>query len=145
MQNIVTLLTCAVWFTGTVAIGQTSAPARVYSISNCVNQFSPAGIESTKVGYQYWFADKNFVDGRTLKMSVVAPHSATHPPHVHQEDEFFFVLEGTAEFILDDSTRIARPYASFYCPPGRLHGIRNAGNTELKYLVVKKYPQVERK
>ena len=145
MQNIVLILTVATWLTATGAMGQTSAPARVYTIGNCVNQFSPAGIESTKVGYQYWFADKNFVDGRTLKMSVVAPHSATHPPHVHPEDEFFFVLEGTAEFILEDSTRIAHPYASFYCPPGRLHGIRNAGNTELKYLVVKKYPPVERK
>jgi quercetin dioxygenase-like cupin family protein len=145
MQRIVLLMTCVAWLTVPVAIAQTSAPARVYTIDNCVNQFSPAGIESTKVGYQYWFADKNFVDGRTLKMSVVAPHAATHPPHVHPEDEFFFVLEGTAEFILDDSTRIARPYASFYCPPGRLHGIRNAGDTELKYLVVKKYVQVKGK
>jgi quercetin dioxygenase-like cupin family protein len=145
MQNRVLFLTCAAWLTGTVAVGQTSPPARVYTIGNCVNQFSPAGIESTRVGYQYWFADKNFVDGRTLKMSVVAPRAATHAPHAHPEDEFFFVLEGTAEFILDDSTRIAGPYASFYCPPGRRHGIRNAGDTELKYLVVKKYPQEKSK
>ena len=72
-------------------------------------------------------------------MSVVGPHAATHAPHKHAEDEFFFVLEGTAEVILNGETRVVRPYTSFYCPPDSLHGIRNPGDTELKYLVIKKY------
>ncbi|MBX2990844.1 MAG: cupin domain-containing protein [Bacteroidetes bacterium] len=114
-------------------------PGKSYTINNCVNIFDPAKVESTKVGYQYWFADKKFLDGRTLKMSVVKPHEATHPPHKHAEDEFFFVLEGTAEFYLDGKTKIAGPYASFYCPSNSEHGIRNIGDTELKYLVIKKY------
>jgi mannose-6-phosphate isomerase-like protein (cupin superfamily) len=127
------------------APAQSSEPAKAdsarvkYDIDNCVNEFSPARIESTKVGYQYWFVDSTFVDGRTLKMSVVAPHSATHPPHAHPEDEFFFVLEGRAEFYLDGRTRLAGPYTSFYCPSGYRHGIRNVGDTTLKYLVIKKY------
>ena len=110
-----------------------------YSIENCVNEFSMYGIEKTKVGYQYWFADKNFLDGRTIKLSVVAPHSATHPPHKHSEDEFFFVLEGTAEFYLNGETKSVGPMTSFYCPSFSEHGIRNVGDTELKYLVIKKY------
>lgn len=110
-----------------------------FTIDNCVNIFDSTKVELTKVGYQYWFADKNFIDGRTLKMSVVAPHSATHEPHKHQEDEFFFVLEGTAEFYLDGKTKIAEPYSSFYCPANSEHGIRNIGDTVLKYLVIKKY------
>ena len=112
---------------------------KTFTIDNCVNKFDKAKIESTKVGYQYWFADKNFLDGRTLKMSVVKPHEATHAPHRHAEDEFFFVLEGTAEFYLDGQRTTAGPYASFYCPSNSEHGIRNAGDTELKYLVIKKY------
>jgi quercetin dioxygenase-like cupin family protein len=110
-----------------------------YSIKNCVNEFSMTGIEETKVGYQYWFADKNFLDGRTIKLSVVSPHSATHPPHKHSEDEFFFVLEGTAEFYLNGETITAGPMTSFYCPSFSEHGIGNVGDTELKYLVIKKY------
>jgi quercetin dioxygenase-like cupin family protein len=110
-----------------------------YSIENCVNKFSMDGIEKTKVGYQYWFADKNFLDGRTIKLSVVSPHSATHPPHRHAEDEFFFVLEGTAEFYLNGETKTAGPMTSFYCPSNSEHGIKNIGDTELKYLVIKKY------
>jgi len=111
----------------------------IFTLGNCVNQFDSTKSVDTKVGYQYWFVDKEFLDGRTLKMSVVAPHSATHEPHTHLEDEFFFVLEGQAEFYLNGETVSVSPYASFYCPPNSLHGIRNAGDTELKYLVIKKY------
>lgn len=112
-----------------------------FTIENCVSEFSMDKAIKTEVGYQFWFADRNFIDGRTLKMSVVAPHSATHPPHKHTEDEFFFVLEGTAEFYLDGKTKVAGPYTSFYCPANVEHGIKNAGDTELKYLVIKKYPK----
>jgi mannose-6-phosphate isomerase-like protein (cupin superfamily) len=110
-----------------------------YSIKNCVNEFNMDSIEHTKVGYQYWFADKNFLDGRTIKLSVVAPNSATHPPHTHSEDEFFFVLKGTAEFFLNGETMTAGPMTSFYCPSFSEHGIKNVGEDELKYLVIKKY------
>ena len=110
-----------------------------YTIHDCVNKFSMNGIEETKVGYQYWFADKDFLDGRTIKLSVVAPHSATHAPHKHSEDEFFFVLEGTAEFYLNGETLTAGAMTSFYCPSNSEHGIKNTGDTELKYLVIKKY------
>jgi mannose-6-phosphate isomerase-like protein (cupin superfamily) len=112
-----------------------------YNIDNCVSEFSKEKTEPTKVGYQFWFADKNFADGKTLKLSVVAPGKATHPPHKHSEDEFFFVLAGTAEFYLDGETKTAGPMTSFYCPTGSEHGIRNVGDSELKYLVIKKYEQ----
>ena len=115
----------------------------IYSIKNCVNTFNPDKIEKTKVGYQYWFADKKFADGKTVKLSVVEPHSATHSPHRHIEDEFFFVLEGTAEFYLDGETRVVGENTSLYCPSNMEHGIRNVGDTQLKYLVIKKYENVK--
>lgn len=117
----------------------TDHPASTWTIQNCVNHFQSNKAIPTKVGYQYWFADKNFINGRTLKMSVVAPHKATHPPHKHAEDEFFFVLEGTAKFYLNGDSVIAGPYTSFYCPSMVEHGISNAGDTDLKYLVIKDY------
>lgn len=49
-----------------------------YSLKNCVNTFSMEKIEETKVGFQYWFVDKDFADGKTLKMSVVRPGLSTH-------------------------------------------------------------------
>lgn len=112
-----------------------------FTIENCVNEFSIDKATETKSGYVYWFADKDFIDGRTLKMSVVKPNQATHPPHIHTEDEFFFILEGKAKFYLDGKTRIVGPNTSLYCPANVEHGISNAGDTEVKYLVIKKYPK----
>ncbi|SMD32280.1 Cupin domain-containing protein [Reichenbachiella faecimaris] len=108
-------------------------------ISRCVNTYDPEKASPTKVGHQFWFVNKESLDGRTLKLSAVGPGMATHPPHQHAEDEFFFVLEGTAEFFLNGETRIVQPYTTLYCPSQSLHGIKNAGDTELKYLVIKKY------
>ncbi|HOV98877.1 MAG TPA: cupin domain-containing protein [Bacteroidota bacterium] len=110
-----------------------------FTKKNCINTFTTAKIESTKAGYQYWFIDENFLDGRTVKMSVVRPHEATHAPHKHVEDEVFFILEGKAEFYLDGEWTPVPAYTSLYCPSNKMHGIRNAGDTELKYLVIKKY------
>ena len=109
-----------------------------YTIENCVNHFNINKATKTKVGYQYWFANKDFTQENTLKMSIVEPGKSTHAPHHHPEEEFFYILEGTAEFFLDGKTVTAGPNTSFYCPPNAEHGISNAGKTDLKYLVIKK-------
>ena len=118
---------------------KTASEHKTYSIENCVNEFNMDNADKTKSGYRYWFVDKNFTDGRTLKLSVVEPGKATHDPHVHENDEFFFILEGKAKFHLDGKETVVGPYTSLYCPSNIPHGISNAGNTELKYLVIKKY------
>lgn len=116
-----------------------SGDAPKYTLENTVNTFNKEGVVKTKTGYKYWFADKQLADGKTLKLSVVKPGEGSHAPHEHTEDEFFFVLEGTAEFHLDGETATGGPMTSFYCPTGVKHGISNVGDTELKYLVIKQY------
>lgn len=123
------------------AYGQTATTEKEqskYTIENCVNEFDLADAKPTKSGYQYWFADKNFSQENTLKMSIVAPGKSTHAPHRHPEEEFFYILEGTAQFYLDGKTVEAGPNTSLYCPPNSEHGISNAGSNDLKYLVIKK-------
>jgi mannose-6-phosphate isomerase-like protein (cupin superfamily) len=118
----------------------TQAQERSFTFENCVNQFSMEKAEKSSSGYLYWFVDKEFVDGRTIKLSVVTPNQVSHAPHTHDQDEFFFVLEGKARFYLDGDTCIVGPYTSLYCPSDIAHGISNVGETDLKYLVIKKYP-----
>lgn len=123
-----------------IAFGQQKDTLKsCWNLNKCVNQFDSTKTSPTNAGYQYWFADKNFINGRTLKMSVVKPHDATHPPHQHSEDEFFFILEGTAMLYLNGDSTLAKPYTSFYCPSWSMHGLRNAGTNTLKYLVIKDY------
>lgn len=112
-----------------------------YSIDQCVNSFEPAKAKPTRAGFEYWFATRDFADLTTVKLSIVGPNLATHAPHRHIEDEFFFVIEGQAEFYLDGERRVVGPMTSLYAPSMREHGIKNAGTTELKYLVLKKYPE----
>lgn len=114
---------------------------KVFTIENCVNEYTVEKSESTQSGHRFWFTDKNFIDGRTLKLSAVKPNQATHPPHAHEMDEFFFILEGKAKFHLDGKEKVVGKHTSLYCPANIPHGISNAGDTELKYLVIKKYPQ----
>jgi len=133
-SKIRTIALALVFATTSIAIGDQG-----YTIDDVVNSYDESRVKQTRVGYQYWFADKSLADGKTLKLSVVKPNAATHAPHTHEEDEFFFVLEGTAEFHLEGETKTGGPMTSFYCPSGMTHGIRNVGDTELKYLVIKTY------
>jgi len=144
IRTVVLLLLGNLWFTANAQsdvspTGSTDSLSSKYTLENCITEFSMDKIVKTDAGYQFWFVDKDFIDGRTLKMSVVAPHQATHAPHVHAEDEFFFILEGRAEVFLQGEWKSVGPYTSFYCPSNVEHGIRNPGDKELKYLVIKKY------
>lgn len=109
-----------------------------YTIDNCVNKFDLSKAKKTNSGYQYWFADKKFTEENTLKMSIVEPGKSTHAPHRHPEEEFFYILEGKASFYLDGKTIEVGANTSLYCPPNSEHGISNAGDKDLKYLVIKK-------
>ncbi|QOD60211.1 cupin domain-containing protein [Polaribacter haliotis] len=141
MKKVLKIKVLSLLFVGflTLKSNKILAQEKEYTIENCVNTFNKEEVKPTKVGYQYWFADKDFLDGRTLKMSVVAPGKATHPPHKHKEDEFFYVLEGKAKFHLNGKEVVVEANTSLYCPSFSMHGISNAGDTDLKYLVIKKY------
>ena len=137
--KVLALFILAVGCLSSSAQQKDSLAVKKWTIKNCVNQFNKEKSIKTDAGYQYWFADPDFLNGRTLKMSVVVPHQATHPPHKHVEDEFFFILEGQAKFYLNGDSTVCGSYTSFYCPSMLEHGIRNAGSTELKYIVIKDY------
>ncbi|HEX9653568.1 MAG TPA: cupin domain-containing protein [bacterium] len=72
-------------------------------------------------------------------MSVVRPNLATHEPHSHAEDEGFFILVGRAEFSLNGEKVVVEKNTSLYCPPNVAHNLRNIGDSDLKYIVIKKY------
>ncbi len=136
LKFITAIFTC-ILIQYTVNAQKTKEPVN-YTIENCVNEFDLSKASKTKVGYQYWFGDKNFTEENTLKMSIVEPGKSTHPPHRHPEEEFFYILEGKASFYLDGKTKVVGANTSLYCPPNSEHGISNVGITDLKYLVIKK-------
>jgi len=58
------------------------------------------------------------------------------PPHVHEnEDEIYFILEGTAHFLLGDRVETAGPGDTVILPRGEFHANWNEGTTPVTSLV----------
>jgi quercetin dioxygenase-like cupin family protein len=53
------------------------------------------------------------------------------PTHLHAVEEVLTVLEGQAEFWLEDERRTVRAGQSMIVPAGRKHGFRNIGTGTL--------------
>ena len=114
----------------------------VYTIENCISEFSPDDVKKTKKGWSFWHVPKGLSPKFNFKISNVEAKSANHAPHSHPEEEIFYIFEGKAEFFLNGKTRVVGPRSTLFCPSGSMHGIRNVGDTPLTYAVIKaNYPQ----
>jgi quercetin dioxygenase-like cupin family protein len=61
----------------------------------------------------------------------------TTPPHVHaRHAEALYVLAGELELRLDDRVRRVGPETWAYVPPGVVHTVETAGDTQARYLVL---------
>jgi quercetin dioxygenase-like cupin family protein len=72
-----------------------------------------------------------------MHVSVIQPGEAAHDPHAHEGEEIMFVLDGTAEVTMEGETQRVGANTAVFCPPNVLHGIRNAGDTPIRYLIIR--------
>jgi len=105
--------------------------------TNIISKFDSAPLTKTGVGGEFKYFADSIVQGKLIKISIVGPHSFTHPPHSHPVGELFLILEGNAEVLKDGQWVPVEPMTCYYCPPYVRHGIRNPGDKVIKYLVVK--------
>jgi quercetin dioxygenase-like cupin family protein len=110
---------------------------QTYSLADCVAELSDEQKQTTSKGWAFWFVPKEVTGGLNLKMSEVTGKTARHAPHTHPESEIFYILDGTAEFTLEGTAQTVTANTSLFCPSGISHGIRNIGETPLRYLVIK--------
>jgi mannose-6-phosphate isomerase-like protein (cupin superfamily) len=74
--------------------------------------------------------------GKYTMCTCVTPPGGGPPPHYHlNEDEWFVVLEGRAEFFKDDAWADAPVGTVVFTPRGVVHSFRNAGDTPLRMLL----------
>ena len=58
-----------------------------------------------------------------------------HPPHIHRKyNEFFYIMEGEMEFILDGKSKRVRSGEMADIPSGCLHTFVNKGNVPCSWL-----------
>lgn len=68
----------------------------------------------------------------------IPPGSRAHAPHVHStpQVEVMYVVAGEAEIQLADECYTISTGMAAEVNCSRLHGIRNAGDTPLKYMII---------
>ena len=70
--------------------------------------------------------------GKFTSFVEVTPPGGGPPPHYHEnEDEWFFPLEGRAEFFLDGTWKEVPIGIIVFVPRGTVHTFRNPGETPL--------------
>lgn len=119
------------------ATGVASGKGASAKLADCLKPFDPSKREPNASGWAHWFVTKKQSGGLNVKLSHVDKAQATHGAHVHAEDEVFYILEGTVVFEMNGEIATAGPGTALYCPGGSRHGIRRAGETPIKYLVIK--------
>ena len=108
-----------------------------YTINNCISEFTREKVKENAKGWTFWHVPKDLSPTFNFKISHVGPQSANHPPHVHGEEEIFYILEGTAAFNFNGQTQIVGAKSTMFCPRDIPHGISNAGDKPLTYAVIK--------
>ncbi|MCZ6635377.1 MAG: cupin domain-containing protein [bacterium] len=71
-----------------------------------------------------------------LHVSEIGPGTRSHPPHQHEGQEIFFVLEGEGEVMFGESTHQVNGGEAVHVNCEILHGIQNVGSGPLRYAVI---------
>ncbi len=88
-------------------------------------------------GYAKIFVDETSgAEKLRMHISVINPGMRAHDPHQHEGEEIYFILEGSAEVSIEDEVFIANANTAVFVTSDKMHGIRNAGDSILKYMVI---------
>jgi quercetin dioxygenase-like cupin family protein len=74
--------------------------------------------------------------GAWSMMEVTLPQDAGPPPHFHEWDEAYFVLEGDVQFIVGEQHFTARSGDFIYTPGSVIHGFRGASQRPARVLIL---------
>ena len=72
-----------------------------------------------------------------MHVSVINAGEAPHPPHQHAGEEIIFLLAGRAEVLIGQERTVVGPLTALFFKEHVLHGMRNVGDTPMKYLVIR--------
>ncbi|MBX2998032.1 MAG: cupin domain-containing protein [Caldilineaceae bacterium] len=72
-----------------------------------------------------------------LHISQVDPGGRSHPPHQHGGFEAFYILEGQGTVEIDGDEFVIHANEAAVFNPRKMHGLRNDGETILRYIVLR--------
>jgi mannose-6-phosphate isomerase-like protein (cupin superfamily) len=71
-----------------------------------------------------------------IHISEIGPGERSHPPHRHGGYEAFYMLDGEGTIEIEGETFPIRTNEGMVIDPQKLHGIFNASNARIRYLVI---------
>jgi mannose-6-phosphate isomerase-like protein (cupin superfamily) len=80
------------------------------------------------------------MDQLSCHATTVNPGQASHAPHKHLEEELIIIKEGTFEVMQNGKTSEVGPGSVIFEASNEMHGMRNVGETQGTYFVVKFWP-----
>lgn len=108
------------------------------NIESFIDRFEENRVSKNKNGWAHYYIPKGMADTLTVKMSCVYDGTQTHPPHVHHEDEAFYIVQGPVNFHINGEEQILNTGDFIYTPSGSSHNIQRVNNDTIKYLVIKR-------
>jgi quercetin dioxygenase-like cupin family protein len=99
----------------------------------------PSGAGATFLGpgdYYRFLVTGEETGGAYFAMEAYVPPGGGPPPHIHRnEDETFYVVEGSCEFLLGEETVAAGPGDFVSVPRGSVHRFVNNGDAAARLIL----------
>jgi mannose-6-phosphate isomerase-like protein (cupin superfamily) len=68
--------------------------------------------------------------------TTLGPGQMPHPPHHHEHEELFLIMQGQLEVTIAGKTTTIGPGSAAFVHSGELHGAKNTGTSPAQYFVV---------
>ncbi|MDR1332477.1 MAG: cupin domain-containing protein [Tannerella sp.] len=108
-------------------------------IETYIDRFELRASDMNANGWAHYYIPRRMGDTLTVKMSCVYVGLQTHAPHVHNEDEAFYVARGPVNFHINGEERVLQTGDFAYTPSGSSHNIQRVSEQDtVKYLVLKR-------
>lgn len=77
------------------------------------------------------------LDELEMHVTILPPHTASHAPHQHPDEEIIVIREGTLEALVNGTTRRVGPGSVIFQAANQMHGLTNVGDTPASYHVIR--------
>lgn len=108
------------------------------SYAHTISEADEASANNFPGHTSYLLADAQATEAKTAVLELEVPaKSMGAPPHTHaNEDEFFYVLEGTVSFFDKDSSQVLTKGQMITLPRNNVHGFYNDSDKTARLLLI---------
>jgi len=95
-------------------------------------------VKKTEVGERRVVVDQptRTLDRLEMHITTLNPHTASHPPHTHPNEEMIVVKEGTLQAHVNGKEIVVKTGGVLFYASMQPHAVQNIGDTPATYYVI---------